>query len=317
MEQSTIEQPDVPRLQSLEIPASSDRSLSLKTPPALIYEPWLQNAFSQPTLSASQADGSETFTPSLLTAFAKSDAHQYQFLNSSTVVDAAPWNQDPIRASLIGSSNTRMHEDQPWQQYTASHATTQGGRSQGKPDSKFGTFLTQSISSISPSDWHPDLPGIETDSLTLHDERGFRCDLCGRCLVTNKDLKRHMVKHDGEKVHKHHCPTCGVGFRYPKDLARHKASLHALSAASHICDLCGASYKRNDHLMRHRRKAHFTGARAGPSTLNDTSPGLTLSSRNSETSSQQTSDLAHMRTDFDLAKGMLGKGGAWKSNAYD
>lgn len=77
----------------------------------------------------------------------------------------------------------------------------------------------------------------------------FGCLYCEWQFKTNYELKRHMVKHTGER--NFHCSICGSSFSRSKALTSHMRIHQKL-----ICKTCGNEFKQRGQLLTHIRTVH-------------------------------------------------------------
>ncbi|XP_045530175.1 zinc finger protein draculin-like isoform X4 [Pieris brassicae] len=75
-------------------------------------------------------------------------------------------------------------------------------------------------------------------------QRNYNCDYCEWHFKTNYELKRHMVKHSGEK--KFACEVCGKCFQRIRGLKTHLKVHNEL-----CCRLCGEMFVRKQALIAH------------------------------------------------------------------
>ncbi|KAJ8897767.1 hypothetical protein PR048_003117 [Dryococelus australis] len=79
-----------------------------------------------------------------------------------------------------------------------------------------------------------------------------RCSFCGKCFLANKDLKKHIRTHTGEKPYE--CNDCGAKFSQAGALKNHIVSRHNLiSADSFFCHFCNKSFPIKERLRLHLR----------------------------------------------------------------
>ncbi len=64
------------------------------------------------------------------------------------------------------------------------------------------------------------------------------CYFCGKCFMSQRDLRYHMNAHTGEKPYK--CGICGKGFTQKANLKMHER-VHTGEKA-YKCSVCGNSY---------------------------------------------------------------------------
>lgn len=85
----------------------------------------------------------------------------------------------------------------------------------------------------------------------------FSCMYCEWQFKTNYELKRHMVRHSGEK--NFHCPICEKTFPRNRALVTHLKSHDELS-----CKWCGMNFKQRNLMLAHLRSAHPVLLNLGP-----------------------------------------------------
>lgn len=80
-------------------------------------------------------------------------------------------------------------------------------------------------------------------------QREYACRYCEWKFKTNYELKRHMVKHTGEK--NFHCTVCGAAFLRSRALKTHMKSHEDFK-----CKWCAAVFKEKSTLHSHLRTNH-------------------------------------------------------------
>ncbi|KAH6921586.1 hypothetical protein HPB50_003084 [Hyalomma asiaticum] len=78
------------------------------------------------------------------------------------------------------------------------------------------------------------------------------CHLCTKTFVTARDLRTHLLKHQGHKPF--HCHLCPARFLARNYLADHLQS--HLKTKRWKCDMCPRSFLRPVHLARHKERSH-------------------------------------------------------------
>lgn len=80
-------------------------------------------------------------------------------------------------------------------------------------------------------------------------QHDFSCSYCGWHFKTNYELKRHMVRHTGER--NFHCYVCGKSFPRNRALTTHLKTHQDLN-----CKWCGLVFKQRNQLVLHLRTIH-------------------------------------------------------------
>lgn len=80
-------------------------------------------------------------------------------------------------------------------------------------------------------------------------QQGCRCPYCEWQFKTPYELKRHMIKHTGEK--NFHCSVCGQSFSRSKALRTHAKTHDELK-----CRWCGVAFKLKSQLLTHLKAQH-------------------------------------------------------------
>ncbi|KAH7973629.1 hypothetical protein HPB49_003468 [Dermacentor silvarum] len=78
------------------------------------------------------------------------------------------------------------------------------------------------------------------------------CNLCTKSFITARDLRTHLLKHQGHKPF--HCHLCPATFLARGYLADHLQS--HLTTKRCKCDLCPRSFMRPVQLNRHKERDH-------------------------------------------------------------
>ncbi|XP_013134144.1 PREDICTED: zinc finger protein 271-like isoform X4 [Papilio polytes] len=88
--------------------------------------------------------------------------------------------------------------------------------------------------------------GAHVRLVHLPQQRTFPCPHCDWLFKTRSDLKKHMVKHTGERNYS--CTVCGKSYPRSKTLQMHLRSHEDLT-----CKLCGSLFKQRSQLLDHAR----------------------------------------------------------------
>jgi len=153
---------------------------------------------------------------------------------NATVVSSAP--SGPIQTSP--SPQTPQKQVSPFRQH---HAVISPGT--GSPTgSPVKIPLTQS-------------PG----SVTGNSGNWSQCGICGKCFVTEANLKQHMLLHEGKKPFK--CNFCGLRFSQRPNLKKHLLESHAgggqaLVGQTYPCPTCSILFRTREDLAQHILKQH-------------------------------------------------------------
>ena len=91
------------------------------------------------------------------------------------------------------------------------------------------------------------IPPAQRDSAQM-----FVCDVCGKLLSSQWQLKFHKRVHSGVKPHM--CSVCGRAFRQPQHLTRH-VNTHT-KFKPYFCSLCGKAYSQRVDLCHHSTRVH-------------------------------------------------------------
>ncbi|XP_013163606.1 PREDICTED: zinc finger protein 354A isoform X5 [Papilio xuthus] len=86
--------------------------------------------------------------------------------------------------------------------------------------------------------------GAHVRSVHLPQQRTFPCAHCDWLFKNKSDLKKHMVKHTGERNYS--CIVCGKSYPRNKTLRMHLRSHEDLT-----CKLCGSLFKQRSQLVDH------------------------------------------------------------------
>jgi KRAB domain-containing zinc finger protein len=78
----------------------------------------------------------------------------------------------------------------------------------------------------------------------------YRCEDCGKYLMTRYSYVRHLRIHSGEKPCT--CHVCGKQFRTSALLNRHVRDVHE-GIKEHPCDICGRKFANKRAMLDHRR----------------------------------------------------------------
>lgn len=78
------------------------------------------------------------------------------------------------------------------------------------------------------------------------------CHLCTKTFVAARDLRTHLLKHQGHKPF--HCHLCPARFLARSYLADHLQS--HLKTKRWKCDMCPKSFLRPAHLTHHKERSH-------------------------------------------------------------
>ena len=70
-----------------------------------------------------------------------------------------------------------------------------------------------------------------------NDEKRFKCEICGKCLASQQNLKEHSYIHSGEKPYKGPYRGCLAKFRQGTHLSAHKRMCHEDLSESPSIDL--------------------------------------------------------------------------------
>ena len=75
------------------------------------------------------------------------------------------------------------------------------------------------------------------------------CKICGKTFASNRCLKIHEIRHNGQKFY--NCEKCPQTFVFSGDLRKHE-KIHS-SEKPFNCDTCGISFKTSYELKNHQR----------------------------------------------------------------
>lgn len=93
---------------------------------------------------------------------------------------------------------------------------------------------------------------VEEGTLDPSILKPLSCSDCFRRFTKASCLKRHMLVHTDEILHK--CPVCEKGFKEKWCVTRHMR-LHS-EERPHVCSVCDKAYKEKCHLAEHLRRTH-------------------------------------------------------------
>ncbi|XP_052809031.1 zinc finger protein 37-like [Mya arenaria] len=79
------------------------------------------------------------------------------------------------------------------------------------------------------------------------DSKPYKCEVCGRCLGTKRDLRCHMRTHTDERPFQ--CATCGKAFKHGKHLKDHEL-IHT-GAKPFKCLVCKRTFRHKHTLKMH------------------------------------------------------------------
>ena len=101
---------------------------------------------------------------------------------------------------------------------------------------------------------------------TAHAERGrpehsdarYECEVCGKKLVHNHHMKRHMATvHGIGDVKTFQCDICSRVFKEKSTLTKHLNTVHLIGNVKNFqCDVCSRVFKRKDYLKDHLKNVH-------------------------------------------------------------
>ena len=93
--------------------------------------------------------------------------------------------------------------------------------------------------------------GVQNESSPINNgtKRVLPCEVCGKTFKAPCDLKRHLVKHTGEKAFS--CQICGALFAHQHGVDRHM-KIHA-NKRPFICSFCNKGFNQKTSLVDHER----------------------------------------------------------------
>jgi KRAB domain-containing zinc finger protein len=85
------------------------------------------------------------------------------------------------------------------------------------------------------------------------DRTRLDCPLCNKSYVTDRSLKTHLLRHQGEK--KYECDICDASYTVHNHLNRHRWEKHKIMP--YKCDACDSSFTHVRALKEHCIEAHY------------------------------------------------------------
>jgi len=84
--------------------------------------------------------------------------------------------------------------------------------------------------------------------------KNYACDQCKAAFFSSKDLKRHALKHSGEKPYS--CPFCDQKFTSPSSRVCHIRTIHDKSQ-EFTCPMCSKGFNQRSNMVKHLRTIHL------------------------------------------------------------
>ncbi|XP_065226140.1 zinc finger protein 235-like [Planococcus citri] len=115
------------------------------------------------------------------------------------------------------------------------------------------------------------------------------CDICNKYLSRRRDLKRHMLIHEGLKPFK--CTECDKSFRSKSNMYQHTRLYHTpYHTRLYKCDICDKRYAAQCELNAHKRlTGHYCSSKLSKFTSADVEDGVTVEERDSSYFGRQES----------------------------
>lgn len=117
----------------------------------------------------------------------------------------------------------------------------------------------------------PYLDMLQCHAKETHDTR-FTCSTCGMVFVSMQGLKKHEIRHTGQKPFE--CEKCNFKSACQTSLVQHKKRFHCeVNARTHVCHECGKGfftrYNLKEHLFTHSDIKRFSCEMCGRMLKND------------------------------------------------